>query len=115
MSLRSIDMTEHLRQKRNMRVLVKVKCAEQIGDARRRNRTLLRQTRECLKCLEAEAVYYGFHNDQKAAYLVLNVLSLDKLPATVEPLCVNWNAGVDFAPAKTSTGPEINRTFKATR
>jgi hypothetical protein len=88
-----------------MRVLVKVRCAEEMGDAPRENRTLLRRTRECLRCLEVEAVYYGFHNDRKAAYLVLNVLSLDRLPASVEPLCVEWNAGVDFAPAKIATGP----------
>lgn len=96
-----------------MRVLVKVRCAEETGDTRRANRTLLRRTRECLRCLEAEVVYYGFHNEQKAAYLVLNVRSLDKLPATVEPLCVNWNVGVDFAPARIAIGPETSSFSKA--
>lgn len=96
-----------------MRVLVKVRCAEETGDARHANRTLLRRARECLRRLEPEAVYYGFHNERKAAYLVLNVRSLDNLPATVEPLCVNWNVGVDFAPAKTPVVSENNNSFKA--
>ena len=86
------------RVEQKMRVLAKVRCPAEEVDDRRYNERLRRQTRECLHSIDVEAVYFGFHGERKAAYLVLNVPSIDKLPDSVEPLWLNWNFDAHFAP-----------------
>lgn len=93
---REVSTVRRAQNRGIMRVLVKVRNPIETGDAPGEDTMLLRRTRECLKSVEAEAVYYGFHDNRRAAYLVLNVLSIDKLPATVELLCSDWEGGAEF-------------------
>ena len=82
-----------------MKVLVEVRNPPECNHSNRRA-TLLRRMSQCLKDIDAEAIYFGFRDERIAVFLVVDVQSTDSLPDTVELLWLNWNQDSDSACAR---------------
>ena len=76
------------------------------------------QVQKILSDLKPEAFYYGPSCGQRAMFMVVDVPSADKIPWTLEPFWLDWNADVEITPVFTraemeeKAGKDIEKLLK---
>ena len=100
-----------------MRVLMKVSLPVETANAFARKGTLGETIGRILQEIKPECAYFGDADGKRTGFFVVNLEGLHKIPATVEPWFLAFNASVQLTPVMTAedlqkAGPDIKRAAK---
>jgi len=84
-----------------MRFLCKITIPVTSGNTAIKTGKLMPQIQKVVGDLKPEAVYFGVMGGQRTMYMVVDIPSADKLPLTLEPFWLDWNADIYITPVFT--------------